>query len=491
MIISSFQFDYEEVGVEEFEMVCGIEIHAQIASDSKLFSRAANEFGCDQNTNVDLFDIAIPGTLPLLNEKCVILAIKSSLALNCDINRRSVFERKHYFYPDLPQGYQISQLRSPIGQKGFVDIISNDGSIKRIGINRLQMEQDAGKSIHDMSNKYSFLDFNRSGAPLMEIVSDPDIRTIHEAIEYIKKIRAILQCVGSSTAKMEEGEFRVDVNMSIRRHGEEFGNRAEIKNLNSLKFIEKAMKYELSRQVTIVRSGEKVVQETRGFDSKSIITFSMREKETAVDYRYFRDVDILPLFLSDDYINDIKKSIPELPDDRVKRFVMDYGLSYDKASLIGTEQYIADFFENSIKGCDSNMIDVVYNWIVGDIFCMMNEKSVNEIPFPSNFLCELAILLRDNVISTKIARDVIQIMWNDLRKPFDIINSLGLQQVNDVDDIRKIVVSVISNNQNEVNDYKNGKDRLLGFFVGQCMKQLNGKANPELLNRIVFEELNK
>jgi aspartyl-tRNA(Asn)/glutamyl-tRNA(Gln) amidotransferase subunit B len=480
--------------IDEFEIICGLEIHAQVLSETKLFSRAPNSFGNNPNTSVALLDMAFPGVLPLLNEKCVEQGVKTGLGLNCHINNFSFFERKHYFYPDLPAGYQISQLKSPIAVNGSLKL-NVHGIEKTVRINRIQLEQDAGKSVHDISDTESFIDLNRAGIPLMEIVSEPDIRSIEEAIAYVSKIRSILQCLNTSTAKMEEGELRVDANVSIRRPGEGFGNRVEIKNVNSLKFLEKAMRYECVRQASVVKSGGAVDQETRLFDSKNGITITMRAKEDALDYRYFRDPDLFPLRISDEYVAKIKNELPELPDQKFSRIERDFGIAKNKIEIIVSSPGICNFFDQCVKisvhgkgGAES-----IANWIVGDLSALVNsdenEISFAKLPFSPEYFTKMVDMIIDGKISNKSAKDVLNTMWESGKNPLEIVKELGLEQVSDTGEILTVIQEVLQENPNEVQGYLDGKDKLITFFVGQIMKKSKGRFNPAMINDILIAEL--
>ena len=504
---SKFHIENGVEKIAEYEVVCGLEIHAQVNSETKLFSRAPNNFGDTPNSNVDFLDISFPGILPLLNEKCVEQAVRTGIALNCVINKTSFFERKHYFYPDLPSGYQISQLQSPICGAGFVQIIAHDVKSK-IGINRIQLEQDAGKSIHDMSDKYSFVDLNRAGIPLMEIVSEPDIRSISGAIAYVTKVRSILQYLNTSTARMELGEFRVDANISLRKTGEGFGNRVEIKNVNSIKFLEEALYYECQRQVEILQNGGEIDQETRLFDARNGVTVSMRKKEDALDYRYFRDPDLFPLVLSDDYINKIRNSIPELPEEKCARFMSNFGLDFYKADLIVNDKDVAEYFENTVKYYENvikNNANIdnfptsaefacfAANRLVGEFFALMNNANIefSGIKVSHENFAKLVWSILSGVVSGKAAKDVLQKMWETNEDPEKIVDQLGLKQVSDEKLIAETVNSVLNENSSELDGYLSGKDKLFAFFVGQIMKKSGGKFDPNVLNNVLKIELDK
>ena len=474
---------------KEYEVIIGLEVHAQVLSDSKLFSSSATKFGSEPNTQVSLVDAAFPGMLPVINEFCIKQAIKTGIGLNAKINNRSIFDRKNYFYADLPQGYQISQYKNPIVGEGFVTLDMPDGE-KMIGIERLHLEQDAGKSIHDIDPQNTLVDLNRSGVALMEIVSKPDLRSLNEVNAYIKKLRSIMRYLGTCDGNMQEGSLRADVNVSVRKKGEtELGTRCEIKNVNSIKFMQMAIDYEANRQVDILEEGGSIDQETRLFDTKKNETRSMRTKEDAHDYRYFPDPDLLPLELNDDFINEIKKEIPELPDEKKKRFIEKFNLSPYEANILVSDIETSKYFEDvSIK----SDIKLATNWITGELFALLNEKSIEitETPISSDNLAKLINLIKDGTISGKIAKNVFEIMADGDKDPEKIVEEKGLKQQSDPKELEKIIDKVILDNPKNVGAYKSGKDKLFGFFVGQVMKQSNGKANPQLVNEILKKKLN-
>ncbi len=472
----------------EWEMVIGMEIHAQITAKSKLFSGASAAFGAEPNSQVSLVDAAMPGMLPTLNAHCVEQAVRTGLGLKAQINHRSVFERKNYFYPDLPQGYQISQYLHPIVGKGAVEIDLPDGTSKTVGITRLHLEQDAGKSLHDQHPSKSFVDLNRSGCALMEIVSEPDLRGPDESTAYLAKLRMILQYLGTCNGNMEEGSMRADVNLSVRRPGDKLGTRCEIKNVNSLKAVQMAIEYEARRQIEIIEGGGKINQETRLWDPNKGETRSMRSKEEAHDYRYFPDPDLLPLELDNKWIESIKQTLPELPDDKKHRFMKDYGLSSYDASVLIAERSRADFYETAAAGRDSKM---VANWILNELLGLMNKegKAITESPVSAKQLGDLTGLISDNTISGKIAKEVFALMYETGKDPSVIVEEKGLKQVTDTGAIEKIVDEVLAENQDKVAEYKGGKDKLFGFFVGQVMKKSGGKANPAMLNDLLKKKL--
>ena len=471
-----------------WEMVIGLEIHAQISSKSKLFSGASATFGADANSNVSLVDAAMPGMLPVINQYCVEQAVKTGLALNAKINNVSVFDRKNYFYADLPQGYQISQFTKPIVGEGEITIDLDDGKQTIIGIERLHLEQDAGKSLHDQHPTKSYIDLNRTGVALMEIVSKPDIRSPHEAGSYVKKIRSILRYVGSCDGNMEEGSLRADCNVSVRKAGEEFGTRCEIKNLNSIRFINQAIQAEAERQVEILEAGGKINQETRLFDTSTGETRSMRSKEDAHDYRYFPDPDLLPLEFEDSWVKSLKETLPELPDILRKRLVSDFGITaYDAAILVEERDYV-EFYEKAVAGKDGKL---TANWMISELFGALKKDSISflESPVSPEALGELIALISDGIISGKIAKDIFAEMMVSKKKPLEIVQEKGLEQVSDDKEILKIIKKVLADNQDKVKEFLSGKDKLFGFFVGQVMKMSQGKANPGIVNKLLKEKL--
>ena len=474
---------------KEYEVIIGLEVHAQVLSESKLFSSSPTKFGSEPNTQVSLVDAAFPGMLPVINEFCIKQAIKTGIGLNAKINNKSIFDRKNYFYADLPQGYQISQYKNPIVGEGSVTLDMPDGE-KMIGIERLHLEQDAGKSIHDIDPQNTLVDLNRSGVALMEIVSKPDLRSLDEVNAYIKKLRSIMRYLGTCDGNMQEGSLRADVNVSVRKKGEtELGTRCEIKNVNSIKFMQMAIDYEANRQVDILEEGGSIDQETRLFDTKKNETRSMRTKEDAHDYRYFPDPDLLPLELNDDFINEIKKEIPELPDEKKKRFIEKFNLSPYEANILVSDIETSKYFEDVSKNSD---VKLATNWITGELFALLNNKSIEitESPITSENLAKLINLIKDGTISGKIAKTVFEIMADSGKDPKKIVEEKGLKQQSDPKELEKIIDKVISDNPKNVEAYKSGKDKLFGFFVGQVMKQSNGKANPQLVNEILKKKLN-
>jgi aspartyl-tRNA(Asn)/glutamyl-tRNA(Gln) amidotransferase subunit B len=473
-----------------WEIVIGMEIHAQVASKSKLFSGAATEFGANENNQVSLVDAAFPGMLPVINEYCVEQAVRTGLGLKAQINPYSVFDRKNYFYPDLPQGYQISQFKYPIVGEGEIIVELGVGVARRVGIERIHLEQDAGKSIHDQHPTMSLIDLNRSGVALMEIVSKPDLRSGEEAGAFLKKLRTILRYLGTCDGNMDQGSMRADVNVSVRRPGEELGTRCEIKNVNSVRFVQMAVDYEVRRQIEVLEEGGKIVQETRLFDPKAMETRSMRSKEEAHDYRYFPDPDLLPLQLEQSWIDNIAKDLPELPDAKKIRFMTEYGLSENEAVLLVAEQDSAHFFEKAAQGRDGK---TVANWVVGELFAALNKSGLplNQSPISPDQLGGLVALITDGTISGKIAKDVFEIMWNEGGNASEIVETRGMKQVTDTGAISAAIEAVITSSPENVVAYKSGKDKLIGWFVGQVMKSTGGKANPNMLNEMLKERLSK
>ena len=472
----------------QYEVVIGLEVHAQVTSQSNLFSTSATKFGAEPNTQVSLVDAAFPGMLPVINEYCVKQAIKTGIGLKAKINKRSVFDRKNYFYADLPQGYQISQFKDPIVGEGKVILDMPEGQ-KEVGIERLHLEQDAGKSIHDLDPKNTFVDLNRSGVALMEIVSKPDLRSPDEVNAYIKKLRSIMRYLGTCDGNMQEGSLRADVNVSVRKKGsKEFGTRCEIKNVNSIKFMQMAIEYEANRQVDLIEDGQTIDQETRLFDTKKNETRSMRSKEDAHDYRYFPDPDLLPLEVSDDFIEKLKSEIPELPDEKKKRFIEKFKLSPYEANILVSDIETSNYFENVIKKSD---VKLATNWIIGELFAALNEKNleITESPISAGNLSKLINLIKDGTISGKIAKTVFEQMMEGDKDPQKIVEEKGLKQESDPKALEALIEKVIDDNRDKATEYKSGKVKLFGFFVGQVMKVSGGKANPQLVNEILKKKL--
>ncbi len=483
--MSKDKFDYFIKGEKNnYEVIIGLEVHAQVSSNSKLFSGSATKFGAEPNSQVSLIDSAFPGMLPVINKECINQAIRTGLGLNAKINNNSVFDRKNYFYADLPQGYQISQYKNPIVGEGKVLLDMPYGS-KEIGIERLHLEQDAGKSIHDMDPSNTYVDLNRSGIALMEIVSKPDLRSPEEVNAYIKKLRTIMRYLGTCDGNMQEGSLRADVNVSVRQvGGKNFGTRCEIKNVNSIKFMQMAIEYEANRQVELLDKGKKIEQETRLFDTKKNETRSMRSKEDAHDYRYFPDPDLLPLKIEQKLIDDLKKTLPELPDNKKERFMNDYGLNSYEANVLVSEKEISNYYEEVAKLSDKKL---AATWMMGDLFAMLNDKGLNisKSPISAKNFAELVQSIKSGEISGRIAKEVFELMVESGDNPKKIIESKGMKQQSDPKELEKIINEILTKNKDKVDQYKSGKEKLFGFFVGQVMKQSGGKANPQLTNEIL------
>lgn len=474
--------------VEGWETVIGLEIHAQVASKAKLFSGASTEFGGEPNSHVSLVDAAMPGMLPVINEECVRQAVRTGLGLNAKINLRSVFDRKNYFYPDLPQGYQISQYKSPIVGEGEVVIDSIDNTTVKIGIERIHLEQDAGKLLHDQSPNSSFVDLNRSGVALMEIVSKPDLRSFDDAMNFVFKVRQILRYLGTCDGDMEKGSLRADVNVSIRRPGDTaLGTRCELKNLNSINFIGQAIYYEARRQIDIVEGGGKVEQETRLFDPNKGETRSMRSKEEAHDYRYFPDPDLLPLELTQEFVDALKAELPELPDQKRARFVQEYQLPVYSAAVLMMDRATADYFEEVARGRDGKM---AANWVINELFGRLNKegRDITGSPVSSEQLAAIIDLIGEGTISGKIAKDLFEIVWQEGGDPRALVESRGMKQVTDLSAIEKVVDDIIAANPDKAAQVKD-KPQSLGWFVGQVMKSSGGKANPQSVNDLLKSKL--
>ena len=482
-------FDYYLKGEKvEYEVIIGLEVHAQVLSESKLFSSSATKFGSEPNSQVSLVDAAMPGMLPVINKFCVEQAIKTGLGLNAKINSFSKFDRKNYFYADLPEGYQISQFKYPIVGEGKV-ILDMPYGTKEIEIERLHLEQDAGKSIHDRDPKKSFVDLNRSGIALMEIVSKPDLRSPSEVGEYIKKLRSIMRYLNTCDGNMEEGSLRADVNVSVRKKGEsKLGTRCEIKNVNSIKFMQQAIDYEARRQIELIEDGNEVDQETRLFDTKKQETRSMRSKEDAHDYRYFPDPDLLPLEIENSYIENLKKNLPELPDQKKQRLITEFKLSNYEASVIISDQAVSEYYEEVAKNSDYKL---AATWLMGELFATLNKegKEISESPVSAANLAKMINLIKNGTISGKIAKTVFEEMIKNDEDPIRIVENKGLKQTSDPKEIESIIDKVLSSNQDKVTQYKSGKDKLFGFFVGQVMKEMKGKGNPGMINDILKSKL--
>ncbi|MBT5648707.1 Asp-tRNA(Asn)/Glu-tRNA(Gln) amidotransferase subunit GatB [bacterium] len=472
----------------DWEIVIGLEIHAQVTSKSKLFSGASTEFGAEPNTQVSLVDAAMPGMLPVINERAVEQAVRTGLGLNAQINLVSIFDRKNYFYPDLPQGYQISQFLDPVVGKGEIEIDLADGTSRTIGITRLHLEQDAGKSIHDQDPRKTLIDLNRSGVALMEIVSEPDMRSAEEAGAYVTKIRSIVRYLGTCDGNMQEGSLRADVNVSVRKPGGELGTRSEIKNVNSIRFIREAIDYEARRQIEIIEDGGTVDQETRLFDPDRGETRSMRSKEESHDYRYFPDPDLLPLELEQSWVDAIRESLPELPDEKKHRFMGEYGLSVDDAAQLIAERETAEYFEAVAEGRDPK---IAANWVTGELFGALNrtDTDLSASTVSADMLGKLVDLISDGTLSNRLAKEVFEIMFETGDDPEKIVEERGMKQVTDTGAIEAAVDDAIAAGAAQVEQYKGGNEKILGWFVGQVMKATQGKANPQAVNEILRKKL--
>ncbi len=473
----------------KYEVVIGLEVHAQLLTETKIFCGCSTQFGSGPNTQTCPICIGMPGVLPVLNKKALEFVMKTGLATKCSISPYSRFARKNYFYPDLPKGYQISQYELPICEHGYI-VIEVDGNIKKIGITRIHMEEDAGKNIHEEAGNYSFVDLNRAGVPLMEIVSEPDIRSPQEAVEYMKKLRAILRCLGVCDGNMEQGSLRCDANVSIRPVGQkEYGTRTEVKNINSFKFVEKALEYEIKRQIRVLEDGGKVIQETRLWDSTKGLTESMRGKEEAHDYRYFPEPDLVPIKVEQKWIDETRASLPELPDRKRERFVSEYGLPEYDADLLASEKATADWYEEAVK--HGGQPKAVSNWIKGDLMRLLNEdnKTIEECPMKPKQLVGMLKLIDNGTISGKIAKTVFEELYKTGGDAEIIVKEKGLVQISDADVIVKAVDDVIFKYPKEVERFKSGEEKLIGFFVGQVMKLTKGKANPQMVNELLKKKL--
>jgi aspartyl-tRNA(Asn)/glutamyl-tRNA(Gln) amidotransferase subunit B len=473
----------------KYEAVIGLEVHAQMLTDTKIFCGCSAKFGSEPNTQTCPVCIGMPGVLPVLNRKSLEFSVKTGIATNCTVSVYSRFARKNYFYPDLPKGYQISQYELPICEHGYLEIIV-DGNTKKIGITRIHMEEDAGKNIHEGGGSFSFVDLNRAGVPLMEIVSEPEIRSPREAVEYMKKLRTILKYLGVCDGNMEQGSLRCDANVSVRPVGQkEFGTRAEVKNINSFKFVEKALDYEIKRQIKVLDDGGKIIQETRLWDSSKGITESMRGKEEAHDYRYFPDPDLVPIIVDQKWIDGIKTSLPELPDIKRERFISEYGLPVNDADFLTCDKPVADWFEGSVNlgGQPKN----VANWMMGDLMKLLNEesRSIEDCPLKPGQLVEMLKLMDNGTISGKIAKTVFEEMYKTGKNAEVIVREKGLVQISDTGAIEQAVDDVIAKYPAEVERFKAGEEKLTGFFVGQVMKITKGKANPQIVNELLRKKL--
>ncbi|MCH8029827.1 MAG: Asp-tRNA(Asn)/Glu-tRNA(Gln) amidotransferase subunit GatB [Candidatus Dadabacteria bacterium] len=473
----------------EYEPVIGLEVHAQLLTSSKLFCSSSTRFGAEPNTQGSPVSLGLPGALPVLNKKALEYAIKAALALNCEIAHTSRFARKHYFYPDLPKGYQISQYDEPLSSHGWLEVETN-GEPRRIGITRIHMEEDAGKLIHEYSQTQSYVDLNRAGVPLIEIVSEPDIRTTEEAVEYMKKLRAILMYIGVCDGNMEEGSLRCDANISVRPKGsEELGTKTEIKNVNSFKYVQKALEYEIRRQISVLEGGGEVVQETRLFDSGRGVTVSMRSKEEAHDYRYFPDPDLLPVVVEPEFVEEIRGSIPELPDERKRRFVEHYDLPPYDADVLTAQKPVADYFEKCITYY--NKPKEVSNWIMTEVLRELkgDEEGIESLAVTPERLTELLKLMDDGTVSGKLAKEVFSDMVSTGKRAEEIVSEGGIRQISDTSEIEAVISRVLENSPDEIDRYRQGQKKLLGYFVGQVMKETSGKANPAIVNKMLVEKL--
>ena len=475
----------------DYEVVIGLEVHAELSTKTKIFCSCPTSFGAAPNTHTCPICMAMPGTLPVLNEKVVEYAVKAGLATNCEISKDSKNDRKNYFYPDLPKAYQISQFDKPLCNHGYVEIEDDEGNKKKVRLLRIHIEEDAGKLNHDEFAGGSLVDLNRAGVPLIEMVSEPDLRSSGEAERYLRKLKSILEYIEISDCKMQEGSLRADVNVSVHKPGEPLGTRTEMKNMNSFRSIVRGIEYEIERQIDVIEDGGVVEQETLRWDDVSGKTFPMRDKEDAQDYRYFPDPDLVAIKLSDEYIENIRKTLPELPESRKERYLTEYGLSEKDANIITSSKYLSDLFEQASKIC--NNPKAVNNWIISDISRILNETEMEpiQIPFDSKQLAKLVILIDKGTISSSIAKKVLVEMFEHPRDPEDIIDEKGWVQISDENAIKEVVLKILENNPQSIADYKAGKQKALGFLVGQAMKETRGKANPQMLNKMFIEELNK
>ena len=479
------------MSIEDYEIVIGLEVHAELSTKTKIFCSCPTEFGGEPNTHCCPVCMAMPGALPVLNKKVVECAIKAGLATNCDIARVSKNDRKNYFYPDLPKSYQISQYDMPLCTHGYVEI-ETKAEPKKIGITRIHIEEDAGKLNHDEFGRGSLVDLNRAGVPLIEIVSEPDMRSVEEADNYLKKLKSILEYIEVSDCKMQEGSLRADVNVSVRKKGtKEFGTRTEMKNMNSFRSITRAIEYEAKRQIEVLEQGGKIYQETLRWDEVSGKTFSMRDKENSQDYRYFPEPDLAIINISDEMIENIKKTLPEMPESRRERYIKEYKLPEYDSNILTSSKHLSDLFEKATAQC--NNPKAVSNWIMTDITRILNEKEQepSDIPFTAKELGELVILIDKGTISSKIAKQVLEELFENPRNPEDIIKEKGWIQISDEGAIKEVVQKILEANPASIADFKAGRDRALGYLVGQAMKETKGKANPQMLNKMFLEELNK
>ena len=479
----------------DWEIVIGLEVHAQVTSNAKLFSSAPTSFGANPNSQVSFVDAGFPGMLPVINEFCTEQAVKTGMGLHAQINMTSMFDRKNYFYADLPSGYQISQFKHPIVGEGYLEIELSDGATKKIGIERIHLEQDAGKSFHDQAPGKSHIDLNRSGIALMEIVTHPDMRSAEEAMAFVKKLRGLVRYLETCDGNMEQGSMRADVNVSVRRPGDPLGTRTETKNVNSIRFIGQAVVYEVKRQIAVLEAGGEIVQETRLFDNSKVETRPMRSKEEAHDYRYFPDPDLPPLRLKQAMVDSIRASLPELPDAKKARFMQAFTLSSYDASLLSEERETANYFEQAVAACEdpSKSAKIVANWMTGELFAALNRDNLplKDSKISPNSLAGLINLIQNGTISGKIAKEVFLDMWEAGQDAQQIVKDKGLEQVSDVSAIAAQIDEILAQNQDKVEQYRSGKDRLFGFFVGQVMKATSGKANPKVVNDALREKLDQ
>ena len=477
---------------DSYELVMGLEVHSELSTKTKIFCSCPTEFGGEPNTHTCPICMAMPGTLPVLNEKVVEYAVKAGLATNCEISRNSKNDRKNYFYPDLPKSYQISQFDKPLCEHGYVEIEDDEGNPKKVRITRIHIEEDAGKLNHDEFGGGSLVDLNRAGVPLIEIVSEPDLRSAGEVDRYLKKLKSILEYIEVSDCKMQEGSFRADVNVSVRKKGaSEYGTRTEMKNMNSFRAITRAIEYESDRQIDVLEDGGKIEQETLRWDDVSGKTFPMRDKEDAQDYRYFPDPDLVAIRLSDEYINNIKDNLPEMPESRRARYIEDFKLSEKEARLLTASKYLSNIFEDAEKICGN--AKAVANWLLSDVSRILNEKELepSDIPFTAEHLAKLVELIEKGTISSAIGKKVVTELFENPKDPEEIIKEKGWIQISDEGAIKEVVEKVIAENPQSVADYKAGKDKAIGFLVGKAMKETKGKANPQMLNKMFLEELKK
>jgi len=477
---------------EDYEVVIGLEVHAELSTKTKIFCSCPTTFGAEPNTHICPICTAMPGTLPVLNEKVVEYAVKAGLATNCTISKDRKNDRKNYFYPDLPKAYQISQFDKPLCEHGYIEIEDDEGNKKKVRLLRIHIEEDAGKLNHNEFGVGSLVDLNRAGVPLIEMVSEPDIRSSKEAEQYLRKIKSILEYIEVSDCKMQEGSLRADVNVSVRKKGEEkFGTRTEMKNMNSFRAIVRAIEYEKDRQIEVLEEGGKVEQETLRWDDINGRTSSMRDKEDAQDYRYFPDPDLVAIRLSDEYVEDIRKALPELPESRRDRYIKEYNLSEKDAKLLTASKYLSNLFEGALAICGN--AKAVANWILSDISRILNEKELEpeNVPFTAEQLAKMIELIDKGTISSAIAKKVLTELFENPKDPEVIIKEKGWIQISDEGAIKEVVMKILENNPQSVADFKGGKDKALGFLVGQAMKETKGKANPQMLNKMFLEELNK